>query len=527
VLLASCAGDTRVQLAITAPPIAIDSYQLKIGDRLALAEPHVHLEVVVPDRMAGALQTIEIWGLAAGRQVAYGSASVTPVRHGDVAVSIALAEIACGTWCQLGAVACASDAGTDGTITCEQQLDGCLGWSGITACPASAPFCSSGACGATCTDECTANATTCDSAVGVRTCGQFDGDTCLDWSPVTACASGQSCANGACQSTQVCGDDGDACDDGNGCTDGDVCSGDLCGGEPVVCDDPPAPICVSPTTLRTSSAGGTCGGSACTYAYTDTTCATGCAGGACIRHELDLGFGYSCALRGNGSLACWGDIPTPPTGTFTAVSAGGLDACGLRTDQTLACWNGDPTPAGTFRAVSRGLIHGCAIRSSGTVHCWGSNTDGESSPPTGTFTAISADYALSCGIRTDGTLACWGDAVAGVLNVPAGTFIAVGAGHERACGLRTNGALVCWGSAWSSPPPSGTFASLDVSGDWGCALRTNGEVACWGAGAQTPPPGPFRAVATGLGHVCAIRSTGGAVCWGGSNTFGELTPPEL
>ena len=64
------------------------------------------------------------------------------------------------------------------------------------------------------------------------------------------------------------------------------------------------------------------------------------------------------------TLAAWppalalGVAPAPvPTGTFTAVSAGFSSACALRTDGTLACWGtnfeGESTPpAGTFTALS-------------------------------------------------------------------------------------------------------------------------------------------------------------------------------
>ena len=51
---------------------------------------------------------------------------------------------------------------------------------------------------------------------------------------------------------------------------------------------------------------------------------------------------HSCALRTDGTLACWGlnvdGQATPPAGTYTAVSAGAVHSCALRTDGTLACW---------------------------------------------------------------------------------------------------------------------------------------------------------------------------------------------
>src|SRR5688572_2457165 len=57
--------------------------------------------------------------------------------------------------------------------------------------------------------------------------------------------------------------------------------------------------------------------------------------------SITAGPQHSCAVRSNGTLACWGDNffgqSTPPAGTFTQVAAGGHHTCGLKTDGTLAC----------------------------------------------------------------------------------------------------------------------------------------------------------------------------------------------
>ncbi len=106
------------------------------------------------------------------------------------------------------------------------------------------------------------------------------------------------------------------------------------------------------------------------------------------------GGGFSCAIRTDGTVQCWGwnnhDQSDPPTGRFAAVSAGGFHACGIRTNGTVECWGrnnhgqSDP-PAGQFTAVTAGDNHSCGIRTNGAVACWGSNRRGETDPPTGQF----------------------------------------------------------------------------------------------------------------------------------------------
>jgi alpha-tubulin suppressor-like RCC1 family protein len=57
-------------------------------------------------------------------------------------------------------------------------------------------------------------------------------------------------------------------------------------------------------------------------------------------------------VKTNGSIACWGNNAngeaTPPSGSFTSVSAGYLHTCGVKTDGSIACWGdnyyGQATP---------------------------------------------------------------------------------------------------------------------------------------------------------------------------------------
>jgi len=60
-------------------------------------------------------------------------------------------------------------------------------------------LCSNGLCsGALCLDECMPSGSSlCWGTTGYRVCGYYDSDTCLEWSTVILCPSGQTCINGS------------------------------------------------------------------------------------------------------------------------------------------------------------------------------------------------------------------------------------------------------------------------------------------------------------------------------------------
>ncbi|WP_433304532.1 RCC1 domain-containing protein [Actinoplanes sp. CA-030573] len=158
---------------------------------------------------------------------------------------------------------------------------------------------------------------------------------------------------------------------------------------------------------------------------------------------MSAGSEYTCALRSNGTLWCWGanwdgwlgqgnwnDTNTPlqvgTTTTWATVSTGGYHTCATRTDGTLWCWGanwshqagqpgttGDqttPTQVGTnntWATVSAGEQHTCARRTDDTIWCFGLNAHGQTGQgdttpragltqvPGGTGKALSVGYAAN------------------------------------------------------------------------------------------------------------------------------------
>ena len=238
---------------------------------------------------------------------------------------------------------------------------------------------------------------------------------------------------------------------------------------------------------------------------------------------ISSGRDHTCALKGDGTVACWGqndfgqlgngfaveDLPNPLAATVpglagvTAIGLGAEHTCALKADQTVACW-GSPSlgqvGAGTYStstpsgfpvrptplvvsgvtaatALAVGGAHSCALVAGGTVKCWGDNSRGQlgngsttaggAATPTpqlvGGLTDASqivAGAVHTCARRTAGTSACWGDNYYGELG---------------------NGTTV---NATSPQTVSGLPANSVLAahlGNHSCALSTDSTARCWGA----------------------------------------------
>ena len=232
---------------------------------------------------------------------------------------------------------------------------------------------------------------------------------------------------------------------------------------------------------------------------------------------IDAYYDHTCALRSDGTVACWGSnisgesghstnlnvAAANPTPTIVAGVAGATDialgeshTCALRADSTVSCWGfnrfgqlGRTTNSGTTNpnptavtvtaltgvaAISAGDEHTCAVTHAGTVTCWGMNNLGQIGSATnlGTFTANPTPTA-----------------VAGLTDVET-----IGGGNFHVCAAKTDGALLCWGAngfgqlgstspATPTPTPAvGVGAVQQVTGGAGltCVLRPDRAVVCWG-----------------------------------------------
>ena len=281
--------------------------------------------------------------------------------------------------------------------------------------------------------------------------------------------------------------------------------------------------------------------------------------------SISAGGDHSCALLGNGSVACWGR------------GAEGQLGDGNTTNQIAPVFVSSFGSGRTAVAISAGLYHTCALLDNGSVSCWGTgwqgalgNGDpGQQNTPilTSSFgagrtaVALSAGHGYTCAVLDNGSVACWGDNTYGQLGdgTTQGRFTPVltdslGAGRtaidvttkeSHTCALLDNGSISCWGRGISGVLGNGssvnqntptlvsslgvgrTAVAVSAGAMHTCAILDNGEVSCWGYGnggrlgngvrpdkytpTLTSTLGSGRtavAISLGFDHTCAVLDDG-------------------
>jgi alpha-tubulin suppressor-like RCC1 family protein len=295
---------------------------------------------------------------------------------------------------------------------------------------------------------------------------------------------------------------------------------------------------------------------------------------------ISAGSAHTCALRGNGRIACWGsnasgqlgngnttnsNTPVAVKGLTNAigVAAGFAHTCALKANETVVCWGandsgqlGDGTTNPSLApvavsglthavAIASGWNHTCAIRDDETALCWGLGADGElgngsfdSSPTPVAVTGLTNVVAIeggqddTCAVRSDHTAACWGDN-----------------GEQGQLGISDTWDPDFPGSIKDYATPQTVafsgYESISAGYKHTCATKTDQTAACWGWNyfgqvgngtiADTPPifdPGYNQpqavlgltgatAITAGDAHSCAILANGTASCWG-NNDDGQV-----
>lgn len=321
---------------------------------------------------------------------------------------------------------------------------------------------------------------------------------------------------------------------------------------------------------------------------------------------------HTCVLHKDGTVSCWGSnhsgqigdgtsADTPQkraqsklTGKAVALECGYDFTCALRADGTVWCWgtNGSgqlgsgskldsPLPLqvlGVSGAVSLmvGQEFACAVLGDGGVMCWGDNRSGELGrstkpapdgaglesvkpvPVTGAKAVIAGSSGVthSCAITSESKVLCWGRNTYGELGDGSGiaTFtarlaaingaVAVAVGNRHSCAVTDSGNVWCWGSNALGAVGTGTIPNFGglhaVKGlatavfvaagdDHSCALA-GGKPWCWGRNRhfQVSPDDDRTIIAepvqvgwdsmakvvVGGESSCGISAQGVMACWG-------------
>lgn len=313
--------------------------------------------------------------------------------------------------------------------------------------------------------------------------------------------------------------------------------------------------------------------------------------------QVACGEEVTCVRMQDGTVQCWGSnehgqlgdgtapegrvspAPVPGLEGIAQIAVGVAHACALRNDGTVACWGlndrgqvGDGTTRDRRSpSVVRGLDgvgglavgaqHSCVRLASGAVRCWGDNGLGQVRGvrtrafvprPTAPFglgvvTELRAGLQHTCGIVPDGRLSCWGwneahQVAPANVNVAPPTFVTgltnvvgVSLGARESCALQADHTVACWGEDPAGLRPDGTSRHIPSEQDPENAIvfRVPPDVVPGGVvdfGAPYPDrtapvsqPGldDVEQIATGWGFFCARRRGGELSCWG-ANHFGQV-----
>lgn len=261
----------------------------------------------------------------------------------------------------------------------------------------------------------------------------------------------------------------------------------------------------------------------------------------CAWTSVEASTYYTCGIRGNGTLECWGGgyvTPLLATGPFLEVASSYWNACALDTGGGVTCWGYDghgvvstaPTATG-FTDVAVGTDFACALDPTGEVTCWGEDNYGQATPSPGPFVAIGTADRTGYGLDASGAITNWG----GNYPPPSGVYASMGIGDWIACAVTAAGHVDCTTAGGTSTselhaPPYEDYVKVSGGGYYyaSCGLRSTGELSCWGRdsfGETAAPSGTYTDVSLGYSHACATDSSGAIVCWGDCGS-GDCDVPE-
>jgi alpha-tubulin suppressor-like RCC1 family protein len=236
-------------------------------------------------------------------------------------------------------------------------------------------------------------------------------------------------------------------------------------------------------------------------------CELSTAGGSLVERPTKLGY-PACKLD-RGSVYCRETEQSPRRQALTGVQSFGVGSnfsCALRTDGNVWCWGsnadgvlGDGSIHNSKRPVhvqltkaartlAVGSDHSCVSLIDDSVRCWGANGEGgigvDKLPSPGDVPIPDSPYEYRIPQQ--------------VVGLPSSELVAIGGGAT--CALTRDRQLYCWGRMWQGasfrdgvvaaptliaglPPVSTLFLGAPS-----CVVTVAGETYCWGEGCPLSEP---------------------------------------
>ena len=322
----------------------------------------------------------------------------------------------------------------------------------------SAGTCSSGVCSypysqMTCPFGCQSGACVNDPCAG-KTCNQPPAAFCLNATTLRSFGTAGVCSGGSClysPSDSTCQ---------FGCTNG-ACANDPCVGK--TCNQPPAPRCLSSTTLRSFGTAGVCSGGSCLYTPTDSTCQYGCVAGACSGNPCQ---GVTCN--------------SPPANAC-------VNATTLRSFQSPGTCSGGGC---TYAPVDLVCAFGCALGACNNDPCQGVSCN---TPPAASCTSATnlRRYSAtgSCGggacSYTPMDLTCQFGCSGGACNNDPCQGVSCNSPPASACVNATT--LRSFAAAGACSGGACSYTPTDTSCQYGCSNGACNNNPCQGVSCTNPP----------------------------------------
>ncbi len=283
-----------------------------------------------------------------------------------------------------------------------------------------------------------------------------------------------------------------------------------------------------------------------------------------ITEQVTASNHWSCNLRANGGVKCWGEAATGQLGqgnTFDKGDDANEMGALLLAIRFGAGRSARRTEVSNTSSVTDG--HACVILDDASLKCWGNNSNGQlgygttdnrgdnpnemnaNIPAIGLGAGRSAKRVAvgnlhTCAILDNNTLKCWGSNFYGqlglglvggskandlgdganemddnlsIVNLGAGlTAKEVIAGEDFTCVLRSNNTVVCWGRSNEGQLGNGGMLTLGTSA---AHMGDNLVAVNFGTGRYA------LSLDAGVTHSCAVLDNDELKCWGG-NSNGKL-----